>query len=54
VLPELAAATGASPAAIGALVATFPLGMLLGFAERALGTFEDAIFGAGGKKPPTG
>jgi MFS family permease len=32
VLPEIAGATAASPAPIGAIVATFPLGMLIGFA----------------------
>ena len=32
VVPQIAAATGAGPATMGALVATFPLGMAIGFA----------------------
>jgi MFS family permease len=32
VVPEIAETTSATPATIGALIATFPLGMVLGFA----------------------
>jgi MFS family permease len=37
VVPEIAEATSATPAVIGALVATFPVGMVLGFAAAGEG-----------------
>ena len=37
VLPQISDATGAGPAVIGALVATFPAGMLFGFVAAAPG-----------------
>ena len=41
VVPEIAAATSADPAVIGALIATFPTGMVIGFAVAGAGVRRD-------------
>jgi MFS family permease len=41
VVPEIAAETSAAPAVIGALIATFPAGMVIGFALAGIGVRRD-------------
>jgi len=41
VVPEIAATTSATPALIGLLIATFPAGMVLGFAAAGAGVKRD-------------